>query len=105
MATIAWIILGLAAGIVASRLAPDPRSRGPALAGITGMAGAVLGGLVATLVISGQLADGFLSPATWPAAVAGAVVLLLARRLLAGRRQERGRQAVPVPARRSRQAR
>lgn len=105
MSIVAWIILGLAAGIIASRLAPDPRSPRPALPGITGMAGAVFGGLAATLVISGQLAGGFLSPATWPAAVAGAAVLLLARRLMAGQQRERDRQAVPVPARRSRQPR
>jgi uncharacterized membrane protein YeaQ/YmgE (transglycosylase-associated protein family) len=99
---IAWIILGLAAGLFASRLIPELRSRGPALPGITGMAGAVLGGAAATILISRQFTGGFLSPATWPAALAGAAALLAARQFLTGGRREGGRRAVTVPVRRSR---
>jgi uncharacterized membrane protein YeaQ/YmgE (transglycosylase-associated protein family) len=39
MGIIGWIILGLATGVAASRLDPGLRSRGAALAGITGTAG------------------------------------------------------------------
>jgi uncharacterized membrane protein YeaQ/YmgE (transglycosylase-associated protein family) len=95
MSIIAWITLGLAAGLLASRLVAGQADR-PALSAIVGMAGAVTGGCIATLLISGQFAGGFLSPATWPAAVAGAALLLSARWLRASRRRETGRQAVPV---------
>jgi hypothetical protein len=63
------------------------------------------GGLAAALVMSRQLASGFLSPATWPAAAAGAVVLLPPAASGPGGSGKGGRQAVPVPARRSRQTR
>jgi uncharacterized membrane protein YeaQ/YmgE (transglycosylase-associated protein family) len=96
MGIIAWVILGFVTGWLASRLMPEPRADGPALSAIVGMAGAVLGGCAATIVISAPFAGGFLSPATWPAAVAGAAVLLFARWLLTSRHREPGRQAVPV---------
>ena len=102
MGIIAWIILGLATGLLASRLIPEAQADGPALSAIAGMAGAVTGGCTATILISGQFTGGWLRPATWPAAVAGAAVLLFARWLLATRRRETGRQAVTVPARRPR---
>jgi uncharacterized membrane protein YeaQ/YmgE (transglycosylase-associated protein family) len=96
MSIIAWLILGLATGLLASRLVSEPHADGPSLSAIAGMAGAVIGGCTATLLIARQFTDGFLSPATWPAAVAGAAILLFARWLLASRHREPGRQAVPV---------
>jgi uncharacterized membrane protein YeaQ/YmgE (transglycosylase-associated protein family) len=96
MGIIAWIILGLATGLLASRLVPETHADGPSLSAIAGMAGAVTGGCTATILISRPLTAGFLSPATWPAAVAGAALLLFARWLLASRHRETGRQAVPV---------
>jgi uncharacterized membrane protein YeaQ/YmgE (transglycosylase-associated protein family) len=100
MSIIAWIILGLVTGVVASRLIPESRTQGPALSAITGMAGGVLGGDTAAMLISRPLAAGFLSPVTWPAAVAGAAALLLARWFLTRRRTESDRAAVTVPVRR-----
>jgi uncharacterized membrane protein YeaQ/YmgE (transglycosylase-associated protein family) len=106
MSIAAWIILGLAAGLLASRLAPELRAaEPPALLAVIGIAGAVAGGWTASILIAGPLAGGFLSPATWPAAVAGAAALLAARRFLTGRRREPRRQAVIVPARRPREPR
>jgi uncharacterized membrane protein YeaQ/YmgE (transglycosylase-associated protein family) len=102
MAIIAWIILGLATGLLVSRLMAGSPPAGHALRAVTGMAGAVTGGCTASVLASRQFTGGFLSPATWPAAVAGAAILLLGRWLLASRRRGTGRQAVPVPARRSR---
>jgi uncharacterized membrane protein YeaQ/YmgE (transglycosylase-associated protein family) len=93
---IAWIILGFATGWLASRLIPGPRADAPALSAIAGMAGAVLGGCAATILISAQFTGGFLRPATWPAAVAGAALILFARWLLTSRHRETDRQAVPV---------
>lgn len=106
MNIIAWVVLGLAAGLLTSRLVPESRTGGPpALLAIIGMAGAVIGGWTASILISRQLADGFLSPATWPAAVAGAAALLYGRWLLTSRRRETDRQAVTVPVRRPREPR
>jgi uncharacterized membrane protein YeaQ/YmgE (transglycosylase-associated protein family) len=99
-----WVVLGLAAGLLASRLAPESRTWGPpAVLALIGIGGAVTGGWTASIFLVRQFAGGFLSPATWPAAIAGAVALLAARWILTGRQQERGRQAVTVPARLPRQ--
>jgi hypothetical protein len=64
------------------------------------MAGGILGGDTAAMLISRPLAAGFLSPVTWPAAVAGAAALLFARWFLIRRRREPDRAAVTVPVRR-----
>ena len=106
MSIAAWIILGLAAGLLASRLAPELRAgRPPALLAVIGLAGAVTGGWAASILLVRPLAGGFLGLATWPAAIAGAVALLAARWLLTGRHREPGRQAVTVPVRRPREPR
>jgi uncharacterized membrane protein YeaQ/YmgE (transglycosylase-associated protein family) len=106
MSVAAWIILGLAAGLLASTLAPELRAAGPtALLALTGMAGAVTGGWTASILLVRPLAGGFLSLSAWPAAIAGAAALLAAGRLLTGRHPEPGRQAVTVPVRRPREPR
>jgi uncharacterized membrane protein YeaQ/YmgE (transglycosylase-associated protein family) len=48
MGIIAWIVLGLAAGLVASLLVPGRRSQGLILTCLIGVAGALRGGRVAT---------------------------------------------------------
>jgi len=106
MSITAWIILGLAVGLLAGRLLPGSRTgEPPALLAIIGMTGAVIGGWTASILIVRQFAGGFGSPATWPAAVAGAAALLAARWLLTGRRREPGPHAVTVPVRRPREPR
>ena len=103
MSITVWIILGLAVAMLASRLVPESRTGGPpALPAVIGMAGAVAGGWTASILIARPFAGGSGSPATWPAAVAGAAALLAAHWLLTGRHREPGRQAVTVPARRPR---
>ena len=44
MGIIAWIVLGLAAGLLANMLIPGRRSQGLILTCVTGVAGALLGG-------------------------------------------------------------
>lgn len=101
MSITAWIVLGLAVGLLAGRLLPRSRTgEPPALLAIIGAAGAVTGGWTASILIVRQFTGGFGSPATWPAAVAGAAALLAARWLLTGRHREPGPQAVTVPVRR-----
>ena len=106
MSITAWIVLGLAIGLLASTLAPELRAAGPtALLALTGMAGAVTGGWTASILIARQFTGGSGSPATWPAALAGAAALLAAHWLLTGRHPDPGRQAVTVPVRRPREPR
>jgi len=106
MSITAWIILGLAVSLLASRLVPGSRTgESPALLAIIGMAGAVTGGWTASILIARQFTGGSGSPATWPAAVAGAAALLAARWFLTGRHRETGRKAVTVPVRRAREPR
>jgi uncharacterized membrane protein YeaQ/YmgE (transglycosylase-associated protein family) len=106
MSITAWIILGLAVSLLASRLVPGSRAgEPPALLAVIGMAGAVTGGWTASILLVRPLAGGFLSLSAWPAAIAGAAALLAADRLLTGRHPEPGRQAVTVPVRRPREPR
>jgi uncharacterized membrane protein YeaQ/YmgE (transglycosylase-associated protein family) len=48
MSIIAWIVLGLVAGLLANLLIPGRRSQGLILTCLIGIAGALLGGWVAT---------------------------------------------------------
>jgi uncharacterized membrane protein YeaQ/YmgE (transglycosylase-associated protein family) len=48
MGIIAWIILGLGAGLIANMLIPGRRSQGLILTCLIGVAGALAGGWVAT---------------------------------------------------------
>lgn len=106
MSITAWIILGLAVGLLAGRLVPGSLTgEPPALLAAIGMAGAVTGGWTASILIVRQFAGGFGNLATWPAAVAGAAALLAARWFLTGRRREPGPHAVTVPVRRPREPR
>jgi uncharacterized membrane protein YeaQ/YmgE (transglycosylase-associated protein family) len=89
MALVAWIVLGLAAGLVAKMLAGGRAGpggcAGVVLWGLAGIAGALLGGWLSTLLGFGGLA-GVLDARNLAIAVLGSIVLLVAWRLLAGRR-------------------
>jgi uncharacterized membrane protein YeaQ/YmgE (transglycosylase-associated protein family) len=84
MGIIAWIVLGLAAGLIATVI-PGRRSQGLTLTCVTGVAGALLGGWVASRVFHIHSLQGFFNISTWVTAVAGAAVLLLAYHLVTGR--------------------
>ena len=84
MGVIAWIVLGLAAGLLANMLIPGRRSQGLILTCLIGIAGALLGGWVATKLFHVHSLQGFFNLSTWVTAVVGAAVLLLAYHLLSG---------------------
>jgi uncharacterized membrane protein YeaQ/YmgE (transglycosylase-associated protein family) len=84
MGIIAWIILGLAAGLLANMLIPGRRSQGLILTCLIGVAGALLGGWVATKLFHIHSLQGFFNLSTWVTAIVGAAVLLLAYHLLSG---------------------
>src|ERR1700678_1106756 len=80
MGIIAWVVLGLAAGLIITCL--------------IGIAGALLGGWVATKLFHIHSVQGFFNLSTWLTAIAGAAVLLLAYHVFtsqsSGRRSARG---------------
>jgi uncharacterized membrane protein YeaQ/YmgE (transglycosylase-associated protein family) len=82
MGIIAWIILGLGAGLLANMLIPGKRQQGLIITGLIGIAGALLGGWAATQIFHIHTLQGFFNASTWLTAIAGAAVLLLAYHLI-----------------------
>jgi uncharacterized membrane protein YeaQ/YmgE (transglycosylase-associated protein family) len=85
MSIIAWIVLGLAAGLLANMLIPGKRSQGLILTCLIGVAGGLGGGWLATKLFHVHTLHGFFNLSTWLTAIAGAAVLLLAYHLLSSR--------------------
>jgi uncharacterized membrane protein YeaQ/YmgE (transglycosylase-associated protein family) len=85
MGIIAWIILGLASGLLANVLVPGSRSQGLILTCVIGIAGALGGGWAATRLFHVHTLHGFFNLSTWLTAIVGAAVLLLAWHLVSGR--------------------
>jgi uncharacterized membrane protein YeaQ/YmgE (transglycosylase-associated protein family) len=86
---LAWIVLGLAAGLIANMLIPGRRSQGLIITCLIGVAGALLGGWLATKLFHIHSLQGFFNLSTWLTAIAGAAVLLLVYHLVTGRSSRR----------------
>jgi uncharacterized membrane protein YeaQ/YmgE (transglycosylase-associated protein family) len=85
MGIIAWIVLGLGAGLLANMLIPGKRQQGLILTCLIGIAGALGGGWAAVKLFHVHHAlQGFFNLSTWITAIAGAIVLLLAYHLATG---------------------
>ena len=84
MGIIAWIVLGLGAGLIGNMLIPGKRSQGLILTCVLGIAGALGGGWAATRLFHVQTLNGFFNLPTWLTAIGGATVLLLAYHLATG---------------------
>ncbi|MDQ2873525.1 MAG: GlsB/YeaQ/YmgE family stress response membrane protein [Actinomycetota bacterium] len=97
MGIAAWVLLGLASGLVARRLLPGRRVQGLALVCSTGVTGALLGGWAAVSLFHAQALSVFFSVPAWLTALTGAAIFLLASRTLTGRPGEPGRSREPVP--------
>jgi uncharacterized membrane protein YeaQ/YmgE (transglycosylase-associated protein family) len=91
MSIIAWIVLGLVAGLLANLLIPGRRSQGLILTCVIGIAGALLGGWVATKLVHIHSLHGFFNLSTWITALVGAAVLLLIVHSISGRSSGSGR--------------
>jgi uncharacterized membrane protein YeaQ/YmgE (transglycosylase-associated protein family) len=89
MGIIAWIVLGIGAGVLANMLVRGRRSQGLFLTCLIGVAGALLGGWAATALFHVHALQGFFNVSTWLAAIAGAAVLLLAYRVTTGNGRRR----------------
>jgi uncharacterized membrane protein YeaQ/YmgE (transglycosylase-associated protein family) len=84
MGIIAWIILGIGAGLVANMVIPGRRSQGLIVTCIIGIAGALGGGWAATKIFHIHTLHGFFNASTWLTAIVGAAVLLLIVHLASG---------------------
>ena len=91
MGIIAWIVLGLGAGLLANMLIPGRRSQGLILTCVIGIVGALLGGWLATKLFHVHTLHGFFNLSTWLTAIVGAAILLLAYHLFTSRSTGRSR--------------
>ena len=86
MGIFGWILLGLLAGLIAKAIVPGADRAGIILTTLLGVAGALLGGFVATALGWGDPIDEFFDLSTWLAAIAGAAVILVVWNAIRGRR-------------------
>ena len=85
MGIIAWIFLGLFAGMLAKMLLPGDDPGGIIITTIVGVIGALLGGFLAKALGFGDPIDEFFDISTWIAAILGSMILLLVYRVVACR--------------------
>jgi uncharacterized membrane protein YeaQ/YmgE (transglycosylase-associated protein family) len=91
MGIIAWIVLGIIVGLIAEKLVNGYKSHGVIITCVIGIAGALLGGWIATKVFHIHSIQGFFNLSTWITALVGAVVLLGVIQLVEGNRGGRSR--------------
>lgn len=89
MGIIGWILLGLLAGAIAKLIMPGDDPGGIIVTTLIGIAGALLGGLIASALDIGDL-DEFFDVGTWLIAIGGSLLLLAIYRVVAGNRTGRG---------------
>ena len=77
MSVIAWIVLGLIAGIIAKKMLGGREKHGLVTTMLVGVAGALIGGWVASALLHIDAVHGFFALSTWITAVVGSVALLL----------------------------
>jgi uncharacterized membrane protein YeaQ/YmgE (transglycosylase-associated protein family) len=86
MGIIAFIILGLIAGVIAKALLPGDDPGGLIITAIIGIVGALLGGFLAGAIFDADPLDEFFDISTWLTAIVGAILLLAIYRMVVGRR-------------------
>ena len=85
MGIIGWIVLGLLAGMIAKLIMPGDDPGGFIVTTLIGIAGAIVGGLIASALDIGDL-DEFFDIGTWLIAIAGSLLLLAIYRMVVGNR-------------------
>jgi uncharacterized membrane protein YeaQ/YmgE (transglycosylase-associated protein family) len=83
---IAWIVLGLLAGMIAKAIMPGGERVGIILTTLLGIAGALVGGFLATALGFGDPIDEFFDLSTWIASVVGALIILWLWNVISSRR-------------------
>ena len=86
MSIIAWIVLGLLGGLIAKKIMPGAERIGLILTTVLGVAGALLGGFLATALGFGDPIDEFFDISTWIAAIVGAMLILFIWNAISSRR-------------------
>ena len=76
MGIIGWILLGFLAGVIAKAIMPGEERVGLFVTLLVGVAGALLGGFLATALGLGDPIDEFFDLSTWVAAVVGSLIIL-----------------------------
>jgi uncharacterized membrane protein YeaQ/YmgE (transglycosylase-associated protein family) len=89
MGIIGWIVLGLCAGAIAKLIMPGEDPGGIIITMLIGIAGALVGGFIASALDIGDL-DEFFDIGTWLIAIGGSLLLLFLYRMIAGDRSSRG---------------
>ncbi|WP_432753921.1 GlsB/YeaQ/YmgE family stress response membrane protein [Streptomyces sp. JL2001] len=82
MGIIAWILIGLLAGLIAKALMPGKDPGGIIVTTLIGIAGGLLGGWLGKVIFGVDSIDGFFDLSTWIAAIIGSVILLALYRLV-----------------------
>lgn len=85
MGIIAFIILGLLAGLIAKALLPGDDPGGFIITAVIGIVGALLGGFLAGAIFDADPLDEFFDISTWLTAIVGAIILLVIYRFAIGR--------------------
>ena len=80
MGIIGWILLGLLAGAIAKLILPGEDPGGIIVTTLIGIAGALVGGFIASALDIGDL-DEFFDIGTWLIAIGGALLLLVIYRM------------------------
>jgi uncharacterized membrane protein YeaQ/YmgE (transglycosylase-associated protein family) len=85
MGIIGWMVLGLCAGAIAKLIMPGDDPGGIIVTMLIGIAGALVGGFIASALDIGDL-DEFFDIGTWLIAIGGSLLLLFLYRMIAGDR-------------------
>ena len=93
MGIIAFIFLGLIAGVIAKAILPGKQPGGIVVTTLIGIAGALIGGFLAGAIFDADPLDEFWDISSWLTAIVGAILLLLIYGFFAGRSSGRRRPA------------
>ena len=85
MGIIAFIILGLLAGLIAKAIMPGSDPGGYIITAVIGIVGALLGGFLAAVLFDAHPLDEFFDISTWLTAIIGSIILLALYRLVVNR--------------------
>ena len=91
MGIIAFIILGLLAGIIAKAIMPGADPGGIIVTALIGIVGALLGGFLAGALFDADPLDEFFDISTWLTAIVGAIILLAIYRAVVANNSKRHR--------------
>ena len=89
MGIIAFLILGLLAGMIAKAIMPGDDPGGFIVTMLIGVVGALIGGFLAAALFGAHPLDNFFDVSTWITAIVGSLLLLWIWRMVAGSRHGR----------------